>query len=123
MVHHVGEVGKAPIVVKAALRVRPQSLQRRRAVFLVRRPIGLEVVDPNVDWRVHVGRKRLVGGNQERVPSFVASSSSVSEPDSEDRATARQILLVEREELRRFVAYGLRQGSKSGTCYNRGPHV
>src|SRR5438105_12963337 len=45
---------EAPVVVEAALGVREQAAQRRRPVSLVRRPLRLEVVDPDLGGGVHV---------------------------------------------------------------------
>src|SRR5262249_24963738 len=49
-----GERRKAAIVIEAALLMRPNSLERRRAVAPVGCPIGLEVVDPDLGGRVEV---------------------------------------------------------------------
>src|SRR5262249_53250279 len=45
---HVEQRREAPVVVEAALLVRPEALERRRAVALVWRALRLEVVDPDL---------------------------------------------------------------------------
>src|SRR5262249_49786986 len=51
---HVEQRREAPVVVEAALLVRPEALERRRAVALVWRALRLEVVDPDLFGGVHV---------------------------------------------------------------------
>src|SRR6266536_1304189 len=54
VVDHVGEGGEAPVVEEPALLVCPQALERRGAVAVVGRPVGLEAVDPALRGPVQV---------------------------------------------------------------------
>src|SRR5512142_1788664 len=49
-----GQVGEAAVVIEAALGVREQALERRRAIALVGRALRLEVVDADLGGGVHV---------------------------------------------------------------------
>src|SRR5262249_15633655 len=53
MLDHGLERGEAAVVIEAAFRVRPDALERRRAITVIRRPIGLEVVDADLLAGVH----------------------------------------------------------------------
>src|SRR2546422_11329065 len=48
MVDHVEQCSESAVVIEAALLVRPEARQRRRAVHPGRRPIGLECVDTHL---------------------------------------------------------------------------
>src|SRR3954462_15253604 len=54
VVHDGAEGAEAPVVVEAALRVRPGAAQRRRAVHAVGGAVGLERVGADVARLVHV---------------------------------------------------------------------
>src|SRR5712691_5250219 len=45
MVHDVKQRSEASVVIKAALAMSPERVERRSAVSLVRRPICLEIID------------------------------------------------------------------------------
>ena len=48
------ERGEAPVVIEATFRVGPESFERTGSIALVRRSLGLEVVDANLLRRMHV---------------------------------------------------------------------
>jgi hypothetical protein len=52
VVHHIEQRGKPSIVVESTFLMRPQPRQRRGAVHVSRRPIGLERVDSDLRRRV-----------------------------------------------------------------------
>src|SRR5262245_41479930 len=54
MVYDLPEGGEPAVVIEAALRVRPQALQRRRAVAPVGGPVGLEAVYADLLRGMHV---------------------------------------------------------------------
>src|SRR5262249_35393848 len=54
VVDHGRERWKAPVVVEAARLMRPQAGERRGAVHVRRRAVGLERIDPDVLRRMHV---------------------------------------------------------------------
>jgi hypothetical protein len=54
VVDHVDERGETTIMVEAALLVRPQASERRRAVHAGRRAIGLEGIDADLRRRMQV---------------------------------------------------------------------
>src|SRR5690349_5962176 len=54
VVDHIAERGETSVVIEATFLVRPQSLQRRRPVTLVRRTLGLKIVNADLLRRVHV---------------------------------------------------------------------
>src|ERR1044072_8155880 len=68
VVDHVEQSGEPAVVVEAALGVRPQPLERRRAVAVVGRAVGLEAFDADLRRQVHVPaglgeqRRHVAGG-------------------------------------------------------------
>src|SRR5688572_30221817 len=73
VIYDVPKRGETTVVVKAAFRTCEQPIQRRRPVALVRRTVGLEVINANFGRRVHVpawlGEERgHVAGRTPRLP-------------------------------------------------------
>src|SRR6185437_5798349 len=54
MLDYIGESGEAPVVIEAALGVRPQAAERRSAITAIGRAIGLEIVCTNFLALMHV---------------------------------------------------------------------
>src|SRR5215472_17756739 len=54
VVHYVGQRGETAVVVEAAFLVRPQARERRSAVLVGRRTVGLERVDADFVGRMQV---------------------------------------------------------------------
>src|SRR5437762_13381499 len=54
MVHHVEEGGEPAVVVEAAFLMRPESGQRRGAIHVRRRAVGLERIDTDLTRRMEV---------------------------------------------------------------------
>ena len=54
VVNHIEQGGEAAIVEETALLVASEPRERCRAVHVGRRAVGLERVDPDLGWRVHV---------------------------------------------------------------------
>jgi hypothetical protein len=75
MVDHVSQGGEPPIVVEPALLVSPKALERRGSITFVGRPVGLEVVNPDLRRRVKIP-SRL--GKERR---HVADGAGAREPD------------------------------------------
>src|ERR1044072_8950171 len=54
VIDQLAQRSKEPVVIEAALRVCPQSLERRRAIALIGRALRLEGLDADLLGRVHV---------------------------------------------------------------------
>ena len=56
MVHDIKQRSEASVVIKTALAMSPQAVERRSAVSLVRRPIRLEIIDADFCRQPHSPR-------------------------------------------------------------------
>jgi len=54
MVYNIQQRTEPSVVIEAALGMRPKTIQRGRAVPLVGGTVGLEAVDANFGWSVHI---------------------------------------------------------------------
>ena len=54
MFHYIPQSRELPIVVKATLLVRKKRSERCSSVTVIRRAIGLEVINTDLRWRVQV---------------------------------------------------------------------
>jgi len=109
VVHDVEQSRKPPVVVEASLLVRPEASQRRCPVSFVRRALGLEIVNPDLGWRVHIPtglgkqRRHMAGGAlrfavEDRLPT--RSRATVKAACWRRGRRYRELIKVKRGELR-----------------------
>src|SRR6476660_549979 len=63
MIYNIQQGGKAAVVIEAALGMCPQAVERSSAIAVVRRAVGLKIVNADIRGEMHVpsrlGHQRL----------------------------------------------------------------